>query len=215
MKWFARLLPKGSMQSASGIRSSPRPPIKKFVTCWRGLQPGRHGPLEHSLTTGGVLPSEVSITEINRAAIPLAFDAHDYDPLMRWIGDRRLVLIGEASHGTHDFYRERAAITRRLIEEKDFNAVAIEGDWPDTHRVHRFVGGLGKDATAPQALGDFTRFPSWMWRNMDVLALIEWLRRYNQNIPRRQERVGFYGLDLYSLHASMQAVLDFLDKADP
>ena len=105
--------------------------------------------------TGGVLPSEVSITEINRAAIPLAFEASDYDPLMRWIGDRRLVLIGEASHGTHDFYRERAAITRRLIEEKGFNAVAIEGDWPDTHRIHRFVRGLGKDATASQALGDF------------------------------------------------------------
>lgn len=158
---------------------------------------------------------ETSLGEINRAAIPLAFDTSDYDPLMRWIGDRHLVLIGEASHGTHDFYRERARITRRLIEEKGFNAVAIEGDWPDAYRVHRFVRGTGKEKTVPEALRDFTRFPSWMWRNMDVVAFVDWLRGYNDRIPRREERVGFYGLDLYSLHASMRAVLQFLDKADP
>jgi len=154
------------------------------------------------------------LNAVNRAAIPLTFDSGDYDPLLQWIGNRRLVLIGEASHGTHDFYRERALITRRLIEEKGFNAVAIEGDWPDAARVHRFVRGGSKDANARESLGDFVRFPAWMWRNMDVLAFVDWLYHFNQGIAR-QERVGFYGLDLYSLHASIRAVLDYLDKVDP
>lgn len=161
------------------------------------------------------MPSEILLSRINRAAVPLTFEAADYDPLLRWIGDRRLVLIGEASHGTHDFYRERARITRLLIEKKGFNAVAIEGDWPDAYRVHRFVRGTGTDETAREALDDFTRFPSWMWRNMDVLAFIGWLREHNQRIPRLEERTGFYGLDLYSLQGSMRAVLDYLDKVDP
>jgi len=154
------------------------------------------------------------VNAINRAAIPLTFDSGDYDPLLQWIGNRRLVLIGEASHGTHDFYRERALITRRLIEEKGFNAVAIEGDWPDAARVHRFVRGRSKDVSAREALGDFERFPAWMWRNMDVLAFVDWLYHFNREIAR-QERVGFYGLDLYSLHASIRAVLDYMDKVDP
>jgi erythromycin esterase-like protein len=121
----------------------------------------------------------------------------------------------EASHGTHDFYRERALITRRLIEEKGFNAVAIEGDWPDASRVHRFVRRSGTDANAGDALGDFKRFPAWMWRNLDVLAFVDWLRDFNNTIAQRQQRVGFYGLDLYSLHASIRAVLGYLDKVDP
>jgi erythromycin esterase-like protein len=157
---------------------------------------------------------ESTLNAINRAAIPLTFNSDDYDPLLRWIGSRQLVLIGEASHGTHDFYRERALITRRLIQEKGFNAVAIEGDWPDAARVHRFIQGESNDATARDALGDFARFPAWMWRNMDVLAFVDWLYRFNQEIAR-QQRVAFYGLDLYSLHASIRAVLDFMDKADP
>ena len=161
------------------------------------------------------MPFESSLSEINRAAVPLIFDSSDYDPLIDWIGDRRLVLIGEASHGTHNFYRERALITQRLIEQKSFNAVAIEGDWPEAYRVHRFARGTGSDENARDALGGFTRFPSWMWRNMDVLAFVDWLRTHNQRIPRREDRVGFYGLDLYSLHASIRSVLDYLDKIDP
>jgi erythromycin esterase-like protein len=158
--------------------------------------------------------AETILSEINRAAIPLSYSAGDYDPLLEWIGDSRLVLIGEASHGTHDFYRERALITQRLIQEKGFNAVAIEGDWPDAYRVNRFVRGSGNDANARDALGDFMRFPAWMWRNMDVLAFVDWLHKFNQAKPE-PERVGFYGLDLYSLHASMRAVLGYLDKVDP
>lgn len=158
--------------------------------------------------------SEIILSKINRAAVPLAFSRDDYDPLLEWIGDRRLVLIGEASHGTHDFYRERAEITRLLIQKKGFNAVAIEGDWPDASRVHRFVRGSGSDANARDALGDFKRFPAWMWRNTDVLAFVDWQREFNGGIAP-QERIGFYGLDLYSLHSSIRAVLDYMDKVDP
>ncbi len=151
---------------------------------------------------------------VNRFAIPLTFDASDYDPLLKWIGNRGLVLIGEASHGTHDFYRERALITQRLIEEKGFRGVAIEGDWPDAARVHRFIQGKSRDPDARDALGDFLRFPAWMWRNLDVLAFIDWLHTLNQ-ARAAIEQVGFYGLDLYSLHASIQKVLEYLDKIDP
>jgi erythromycin esterase-like protein len=160
------------------------------------------------------MPSRSILSAINRTAVPLTFSPDDYNPLLEWIGDRGLVLIGEASHGTHDFYRERALITRRLIEEKGFNAVAIEGDWPDASRVHRFVRGVGEDDNARDALGDFLRFPAWMWRNLDVLAFVDWLYRFNQNFAL-PERVGFYGLDLYSLHASIRAVLNYLEKVDP
>ena len=154
------------------------------------------------------------LSAINRVAVPLTFSPKDYDPLLEWIGNRGLVLIGEASHGTHDFYRERAVMTRRLIEEKGFNSVAIEGDWPDAYRVHRFIRGTGQDATARDALGDFVRFPAWMWRNLDVLAFLDWLYQFNQTVAP-QQRVGFYGLDLYSLHASIRAVLDYMEKVDP
>jgi erythromycin esterase-like protein len=160
------------------------------------------------------MASESILSAINRVALPLTFSSDDYDALFEWIGDRAIVLIGEASHGTHDFYRERALITRRLIEEKGFNAIAIEGDWPDASRVHRFVRGAGEDTNARDALGDFLRFPAWMWRNTDVLAFIDWLYQFNQTMAR-QNRVGFYGLDLYSLHASIRAVLRYMEKVDP
>ena len=130
------------------------------------------------------------------------------------IGDARVVLLGEATHGTHEFYRERAFITRRLISEKGFTAVAVEGDWPDTYRINRFVRGESADEEAVQALADFGRFPTWMWRNADVLDFIGWLRTHNE-AQAVDKRAGFYGLDLYSLRASMEAVLGYLDKVDP
>lgn len=155
------------------------------------------------------------VAVIREAAVPLHQAEGDYDRLLEWAGDARYVLIGEASHGTHEFYRDRALITRRLIEEKGFGAVAVEADWPDAYRVNRFVRGLGKDAAAIDALGDFLRFPTWMWRNADVLDFVGWLRDWNDGLPPRRSRVGFYGLDLYSLSASIRAVLDYLDKRDP
>jgi erythromycin esterase-like protein len=158
---------------------------------------------------------EVLITAVQQAAHPLLGAAQDYDSLMDLIGDARYVLLGEASHGTHDFYHARAEITRRLIEEKGFSAVAVEADWPDAYRVNRFVRGAGEDEFAVQALSDFRRFPAWMWRNADVVEFVEWLRAYNDNLAPSDTKAGFYGLDLYSLHASMEAVLEYLEKVDP
>jgi erythromycin esterase-like protein len=152
--------------------------------------------------------------DLRKEAYPLTGNRGDFDPLLALVGDSRFVLIGEASHGTHEFYRIRAEITKRLIREKGFAAIAVEADWPDASRVNRYVQGRGTDTDASQALDGFKRFPQWMWRNADVLEFIGWLRDYNDamRIPRR---VGFYGLDLYSLHSSMDAVLSYLRKIDP
>lgn len=137
-----------------------------------------------------------------------------YDPLLELVGEARLVLIGEASHGTEEFYAERAAITRRLIEERGFLAVAAEADWPDAYRVNCYVRGTSDDRDAGAALGEFRRFPAWMWRNMEVLRFVEWLRGHNlQRDPER--RAGFYGIDLYSLYGSIEAVIRYLDRVDP
>lgn len=144
---------------------------------------------------------------------PLAGDARDYDALLELVGDAHFVLIGEASHGTHEFYAERAAITRRLIVEKGFAAVCIEGDWPDTYRVARHVRGESDDLTAEAALQGFVRFPTWMWRNVVVRDFVAWLRGFNDD--HRDARIGFFGLDLYSLFGSIQAVLEYLDRVDP
>jgi erythromycin esterase-like protein len=139
----------------------------------------------------------------------------DYDRLIDLVGDRRFVLIGEASHGTHEFYEARARITRYLIELCGFNAVAVEADWPDAYRVNRYVMGLSNDADANGALSDFQRFPAWIWRNRDVLTFVEWLRAHNDSVINPALKTRFYGLDLYSLRASMQAVVRYLDQIDP
>ena len=155
-----------------------------------------------------------ALSAVRAAARPLPGNEHDHDELLDFIGDAPLVLLGEASHGTHEFYRERARITRRLIVEKQFTAVAIEGDWPDAYRVNRFVRGQGADADADAALAGFQRFPTWMWRNTVVAAFVDWLRSHNARLPAA-EHCGFYGLDLYSLHTSIAAVLTHLARRDP
>lgn len=128
--------------------------------------------------------------------------------------DAPVVLIGEASHGTQEFYRIRADLTRALIEQRGYTIVAVEADWPDAYRANRWVRGLGADDTAEAALSDFTRFPRWMWRNREVVRFLRWLRAANaERSPAT--RAGFYGLDLYSLHRSMACVIDYLDQVDP
>jgi erythromycin esterase-like protein len=146
---------------------------------------------------------------------PITGASSDYDPLVQQIGEAHFILIGEASHGTHEFYRERAQITKRLIQEKGFTAVAVEADWPDAYRVNRYVRGTTSDAEAIDSLAGFKRFPTWMWRNADVLDFIGWLRTHNDAPANNKNKVGFYGLDLYSLHASIEAVLGYLAKIDP
>ena len=154
-------------------------------------------------------------TSWRQAVRPLTGALDDYDLLLQRIGDRPLVLIGEASHGTHEFYRERAVLTKRLIVEKGFDAVAVEADWPDAYRVNRYVRGESADTDAEEALRGFERFPTWMWRNADVLDFVGWLRAHNDAAGPEGRKVGFYGLDLYSLHASMDAVLSYLARVDP
>jgi erythromycin esterase-like protein len=151
---------------------------------------------------------------IRREALWFEPTADGMGPLLDAIGDARLVLIGEATHGTHEFYRTRAELTKALITAKGFNLVAVEADWPDAYRVNRWVRHAASESDAAAALDDFTRFPRWMWRNRDVVDFLEWLHAHNAPQPT-STRVGFYGLDLYSMHASMEAVLTYLRKVDP
>ncbi|NMH97768.1 erythromycin esterase family protein [Pseudonocardia acidicola] len=152
---------------------------------------------------------------VRAAAVPTENGVPSDDILFDLVGDARFVLIGEASHGTHDFYAARAAMTQRLIEEKGFCAVAIEADWPDAYRVNRYVRGRGDDRIAEEALRGFERFPTWMWRNTAVLDFVGWLREHNDRIGDERRRVGFFGLDLYSLYLSIHEVIGYLERVDP
>ena len=167
---------------------------------------GKHGWTEKG-TRAQPLP------ELVRAAAEVLpeIDDPEFGAFFDRFGDARVVLLGEASHGTSEFYRARAAITRRLIEEHGFNIVAVEADWPDAASIDRYV------RHRPSREGEetpFERFPTWMWRNREVDGFVRWLRRHNEGraLP---EMAGFYGLDLYNLSGSMRAVIDFLEDADP
>jgi len=154
------------------------------------------------------------IDAVGRSARPLRDDS-DLDPLMEHIGDARIVLLGEASHGTSDFYTWRDRISRRLIQEKGFDFIAVEGDWPDCYLLNRYVKGRADGgASAREVLHAFERWPTWMWANEEVVALAEWLRGHNDG-RADEERVGFYGLDVYSLWDSMDVVTRFLQRVDP
>lgn len=144
----------------------------------------------------------------------IKMDDRGYDALIDKIGNARFVLIGEATHGTKEFYEARIEITKRLIQKKDFQAIAIEGDWPDAYRIHRYVYGKGKANDTRTPLEGFQRFPTWMWRNESIANFIKWLRDYNDK-QSELKKVGFYGMDLYSLHTSIHAVIDYLKKVDP
>ena len=158
---------------------------------------------------------DAAIVEIvQRHAIPLDLETAGPRLLEAIDPGVSVVLIGEATHGTHEFYRIRADLTRALIEQRGFTCVAVEADWPDAYRANRWVRLSGDDQTAEEALDDFTRFPRWMWRNREVVRFLRWLRAENTG-RTANARVGFYGLDLYSLHRSMARVLEYLDKVDP
>jgi erythromycin esterase-like protein len=140
--------------------------------------------------------------------------ANDLDPLMQRIGDARIVMLGEASHGTHEYYTWRSHITQRLIQEKGFNFIAVEGDWPDCYSLNRYIKQYVPGKTAREVLNEFERWPSWMWANREVAALAEWLHSYNSPLPKN-EKVGFYGLDVYSLWDSMDEIKRYLERVDP
>ena len=163
--------------------------------------------------SGGV---EALALEVSRAMRPLR-SPDDLGALIDRIGDAHFVLLGEASHGTHEYYEWRAELSKRLILEKGFSFIAVEGDWPDCYRVNRYVKGYeSSGSNAREVLHAFERWPTWMWANQEVVALTEWLRRYNdqRRLPK-ERRVGFYGLDVYSLWDSMRAVVEYLENVDP
>lgn len=139
----------------------------------------------------------------------------DLTPLLDSLADRKVVLLGEASHGTHEYYHWRARITRRLLEEYDFNFVAVEGDWPPCYQLNRHVKGYSDAAPDTwEVLRQFNRWPSWMWANWEVHEWATWLRQYNRDLPANR-RKGFYGLDVYSLWESLEAIMDYLEQEDP
>jgi len=154
--------------------------------------------------------------ELRRTARPLTGPS-DLNPLLDRIGDARYVLLGEASHGTSDYYTWRAELSKRLIREKGFSFIAVEGDWPDCYRVNRYVKGYADSGrNAFEVLHAFDRWPTWMWANREIVELTEWVRRYNDQRRFPDDRkIGFYGLDVYSLWDSMRAVVDYLDRIDP
>jgi erythromycin esterase len=139
----------------------------------------------------------------------------DLDPLMDRIGDARYVLLGEATHGTHEYYTWRAEISKRLITEKGFSFIAVEGDWPDSFKINQWIKGkTNSDKGISEILNSFKRWPTWMWANWEIAALAEWLRNYNKDLPSK-EMIGFYGLDVYSLWESMEIIMNYLEKEDP
>src|SRR5438105_4381879 len=153
------------------------------------------------------------IDAVRDAAHLLGGTARDFDPLLEMAQGKRFVLLGEASHGTHEFYRERARVTQRLIAEQGFNGVVIEADWPDADRANRWAQGRSKDGDAADALGGFKRFPTWMWRNTVAVDLLGWLRAFNEDSKRPP--AVLHGMDLYSLYTSVEAVLRYLRRVDP
>lgn len=151
---------------------------------------------------------------IHQVAHPLQSQA-DLDPLLDRIGNARFVLLGESTHGTSEYYLWRARLTQRLIQEKGFTLIAVEGDWPDCYRVNRYIKGYPNSGeSAQQVLNFFERWPTWMWANWEIAALAEWLRKYNASQPDAQ-KVGFYGLDVYSLWESLSEVTGYLKQNRP
>ncbi len=153
------------------------------------------------------------LSVIKQWAYPLKSKA-DLGPLFNRIGDARIVMLGEASHGTHEYYTWRAHISKKLIEEKGFNFIAVEGDWPDCYSLNRFIKGYDTDnKSAFKVLHAFNRWPTWMWANWEIVALADWLRKYNTGLPA-DKKAGFYGLDVYSLYESMQSIMQYLGRTD-
>ncbi|OBQ85999.1 protein-L-isoaspartate(D-aspartate) O-methyltransferase [Mesorhizobium sp. WSM3873] len=160
-----------------------------------------------------LLPARSLPQMIAAAAEPLPeFDDPAFVEAFDRFADRRIVLLGEASHGTSEFYRARAWITRRLIEKHGFTIVAAEADWPDAAAIDRYVRHR---PPSPRADMPFQRFPTWMWRNAEFAAFVEWLRAHNEQIETPASQAGFYGLDIYNMRASIAAVLEYLDRIDP
>ncbi|WP_339863823.1 erythromycin esterase family protein [Paremcibacter congregatus] len=155
------------------------------------------------------------IAALEKNACSVGESLREYDDIVDAAADKQVVLLGEATHGTHEFYRARAELSQRLIIEQGYNTIAVEADWPDAYAINRYVSGLYPGTTARAALDHFERFPTWMWANHDVQHFITWLRAYNELYACKARPIGFYGLDLYSMSTSIHAVIAYLEKTDP
>ena len=161
------------------------------------------------------MPNEDDLLEIVRRQSRALDKVEDVQSIAELVGGARLVLLGGATHGTHEFQRLRTELTKHLVQECGFNAVAVEADWPAALRVSRYIQGAPDDHGAAQALDGFQCFPRWIWRNAETVELVEWLRVHNDAIPDAAARVGFFGLDLYRMRAAMDAVVRYLGQVDP
>ena len=170
--------------------------------------------MPHYFTGHEAIQEEEAVQQIIERS-HLLTDMGHIDVLMERVGDARIVMLGEASHGTHEYYTWRTHITQRLIQEKGFQFIAVEGDWPDCYRVNRFIKGYDNHHTnAADVLRTFHRWPTWMWANWEITALAEWLQQHNSSMAANR-RVGFYGLDVYSLWESMESIIHYLQRVDP
>lgn len=170
--------------------------------------------MRNYFTKEAVLDENEAVNLIKKWAYPLQSKA-DLQPLFERIGDARIVMLGEASHGTHEYYTWRSHISKRLIEEKGFNFIAVEGDWPDCYRLNRFVKGYDQGSKgAFKVLNTFNRWPTWMWANWEIVALADWIWQHNLGLPANK-KLGFYGLDVYSLWESIESIMQYLKKTDP
>lgn len=155
------------------------------------------------------------IIELLKGSSTSLENLEDLNPLLDYIGDAKYVLLGEASHGTHEYYTWRAKITQRLVREKGFSFVGVEGDWPDCYRLNRFAKGyLDSEKDIYDIMKEFKRWPTWMWANWETAAFIDWLKTFNKDLSA-DKRIGFYGLDVYSFRESMNAIIQYLSKNDP
>ncbi len=175
----------------------------KFETIWQKPRP-------LSTRKSGQILREAAHSLMGRMAFEAAVNA-----LIERMGNARFILMGEASHGTHEFYEMRVRLTRRLMEQKGFRVLAVEADWPDMQRVDSFIHGFAPVLSTNKALGGFNRFPRWLWRNEVIKEFIPWMRGFNLRSENKELPARVCGLDLYSLHASMEAVVQFLEKTDP
>jgi erythromycin esterase-like protein len=170
--------------------------------------------MAHHFTSNTQAETQDVIRLIRKAAVSPGNNAGLHQ-LIEWIGDARIVMLGEASHGTHEFYTWRSRISRKLIEEKGFNFIAVEGDWPDCYRLNRYIKNYpATSVTTVDVLKEFNRWPTWMWANWEIVELANWLKAFNQSLAANK-RVGFYGLDVYSLWESMTSIMNYLQKTDP
>ena len=176
--------------------------------------PAGGSPAAGDANGGSAEASTDAVRAVAAAAVPLTGAADDYAKLMPAMANARFVLLGESTHGTREYYRERARISEQLIREQGFGAIAIEGDWTPTLRVDRYVRGLGSDRNAEQALSGYTRFPRWMWRNAEFGDFVERVRAHNLTLPA-ERRVGIYGMDVYDLDEAAGAVIAHLRQVDP